>query len=319
MPTARSTAQIITALAIALVSQMAFPAEQGQPSLTLQLEPGFRIDDASWNISDSDGTPNVLSEVSWNRLESPQLGITAQVHDGKRTRIRGYFAYADVTSGVNHDSDYSGDYRSGEFSRSDNRADGDLIDTEVSVGVSYKILDPQIQGRMQVTPIVGYAHYEQQLAMRDGVQVVSNPPATIPLGPFDGLNSSYDTQWSAFWFGAELHWQYTPRWGFEFTYQRFVNGDYDARADWNLRSDFQHPVSFIHRADGDGHSLRAGVSYELNSKFFLMGRLTHNNFKAHTGTDTTFNADGTISTTNLNAAYWRATAVTLGIGTRLPF
>ncbi len=318
MPLHRTTAQLVAILGIAAFCATASSAAE-QPTFTFQLEPGFRIDDVSWNISDSDGDPNVLSEVSWNRLESPQVGLLAQVHDGKRTRIRGYVAYAEVTSGVNHDSDYLSNNRADEFSRTDNRADGDLYDIEISVGVSYKLPDPKLKGSMQATPLFGYAHYEQQLTMRDGNQVVSNPPSAMPLGPFDGLNSSYDTQWNAFWFGAELHWQYTPRWGFEFTYQRFVNGKFNASADWNLRADFQHPVSFIHTANGDGHSLRAGVTYVLNSRLFVTGRLVHNNFKAHTGTDTTFNADNTTSSTNLNAVFWRATAVSIGIGTRLPF
>lgn len=287
-----------------------------RPTLTIQYQPGFRLDDLSWNVSGSGGSPNILSELIWNRVESRQLGFSAEVYDGKHTRVHGYLAYASVQSGINQDSDYDSDDRNDEFSRSDNRVGGALVDVEMFVSHSHLIKDPGLRGKLSIAPLFGYAHYEQQLTMTDGVQVTANPPRTPNAGPLNGLNSSYDTQWQSLFFGAAMAWQYTPQWRFGFTFQRYVMTKYDAVANWNLRTDFQHPVSFRHDATGDGYGLRADVRYQLNPRLYFFGKLSHNNFKAHTGTDQLFLANGTTSTTNLNAVYWRASSAILGIGTR---
>ena len=87
--------------------------------------------------------------------------------------------------------------------------------------------------------------------MRNGFQVV---PA---FGPFAGLDSSYESEWSGPWLGVDvlLDLQSGNR-AFVRMEKHWV--DYYAKANWNLRDAFAHPVSFEHEANGSGWVLELG-------------------------------------------------------------
>lgn len=131
------------------------------------------------------------------------------------------------------------------------------------------------------------------------MQLVSAPPQTQPLGPFTGLNSSYDADWTGPWAGLQLALGLTK------TLRLSAEGgyywmDYSANADWNLRGDFAHPVSFSHKADGTSTRVSAQLDWQLWQAVALGVGGAYQQWQADAGTDTVYFFDGSSDTTPLN-------------------
>ena len=140
----------------------------------LGLSLGYRVDDLDWNISgDINGNnPNILSELSWDDLESFQIRARADILLLQRIYMRGVFGYGWIFDGKVQDSDFSGNNRTLEFSRSNNSADdGDLLDASIGAGYQFSFaLDSFESG---IIPLVGYSYHEQNL---------TQPPSSGPVG-----------------------------------------------------------------------------------------------------------------------------------------
>lgn len=230
------------------------PAADAESTLALSL--GKRVDSLDWNISGGSGGPNILSELEWRDLDIFQFRAELQRTNQKGLTFRGLVDYGWVQDGVNQDSDYSGDNRTLEYSRSVNDVAGSRVwDMSGGLGTTFY---PGTSNRLRIIPMVGYSYHRQLLRMTDGNQVI---PAS---GPFPGLRSSYDTEWSGPWLGADAIWDLSNGSAF---YTRLETHwvDYYARANWNLRtvandpaSALQHPISFEHWANGRGWVLELG-------------------------------------------------------------
>ncbi len=250
---------------------------------------GYRNDQLNWNIaSDLSGTktPNILSELTWDNLGIIQIdgGVHAEMN---RIVLEIDADFGWIASGDNQDSDFNGNNRTLEFSRSNNDAgSGHVWDASFSLG--YRLGD-----RLFFTPSAGWAIHRQNLRIRNGVQTI---PAS---GPFPGLASSYDAQWTAPWvgFASGMKWNGGTRIRVGFAYN-FTT--YSAEANWNLRTDLAHPVSFRHDANGYGIDVDAEVSQRLSKAWSLDARFQYRKYKATNGTDTTFLAAGGASATRLN-------------------
>lgn len=281
-------------------------------NMDASLAPGYRVEDFRWNIAGSPAGPNILSELSWESLQVAQLkGTVALTHDSG-LQLRGSLTQGRIVSGDNQDSDYLGDDRTLEFSRSNNDGGGDdLRDASVALGWAFHLSGRPWGywrgGTSYLVPLVGYARHDLNLRMRDGNQTI---PAT---GSFAGLNSTYRARWGGPWVGLEfvdeepddLH-------GFlRFEYHR---ARYEAEADWNLRTDFQHPVSYTHEADARGYVFSLGFyTPAAPRKFAWRLVLDYQNWKAESGLDRTFFSDGSVGTTRLNEVNRESWAISYGI------
>lgn len=276
---------------------------------------GYRTDELDWNISGDilGGNPNVLSELKWEDLGIFEIkGSNTTIYRG--VRFRGHLAYGWILSGDNQDSDFLGDNRTIEFSRSNNDAgDGNTFDA--SAGIGYRFLP---SGFVGISPMIGYSYHRQNLVLTDGNQTVTSPIAP-PLGPFDGLDSSYEAEWKGPWIGMDVTFQsplrqmnpsedrYELTVGFEYHW-----ADYAAEADWNLRTDLAHPKSFEHDAEGDGIVLSAELRMFFNPHWALSLGGDYQNWETGSGTDRTFFTDGAIEETRLNEVNWTSYAIRLG-------
>ncbi|MGB5745910.1 MAG: hypothetical protein WBM69_02935 [Desulfobacterales bacterium] len=276
---------------------------------------GYRRDDLDWNIAgDTNGNhPNILSELTWDDVESYQVKFQGNLIWPKIMALRGSVAYGWIFDGENQDSDYRADNRNLEFSRSNNSTeDGYVWDASLAVGYPLRF------GRTVVgtfIPLVGYSHHEQLLDLTDGYQ-------TIPdTGPFPGLDSSYDTQWQGPWVGFDLRFRSAEikalahRIETYFTYE-FHWADYEAEADWNLRDDLAHPKSFKHNTDGDGFIIGAGLNCVLNQYWALNVNFDYQDWSTDNGTSKVFFADGTTAKTQLNEVNWTSYALMVGLSLR---
>lgn len=79
-------------------------------------------------------------------------------------------------------------------------------------------------------------------------------------GSFEGLNSTYDAKREGVWLGFDLVWEISEGLDFSGTFEYYW-ADYEGEADWNLRDDFAHPVSFRHDADGTGTVISICLKY----------------------------------------------------------
>jgi len=284
--------------------------------LDLQLAGGYRQDQLDWNIAGTpEGTsPNVLSELEWDDLEIYQVRAKAKVVAGLDnfpyfdTCVKGSLGYGWIVDGENQDSDYLGDNRTLEFSRSNNKTEDDeVIDASLAVGPRFSIWEE----KLRVTPLVGWSHHEQNLRITEGVQTV-DPFDLFGLGPFPGLDSTYEAEWGGPWAGVDL--EIRPLRHLTLTGSAEYHwADYEGKADWNLRSDFAHPTSFKHTADGEGVVFAAAAALNLGERWSVELSYDFQDWQTEHGTDRTFFADGTVGETRLNEVNWESQAVMLGV------
>ncbi len=288
---------------------------------------GYRTDRIDWNIAgDLDGgNPNVLSELTWEDLESYQVSAQGKlIMANKRFpfggMLRGGVSFGDINSGANQDSDYSGDGRTGEYSRSNNRADsGNVWDGSLGGGVIFF----NHSRTFSLAPAVGFSYHEQNLTIHDGYQTLNDPANTpvsltgqIPaVGPIAGLNSNYEAQWRTGWLGLDVEYMPAPFFDIHGKAE-FHSGKYEAEADWNLRSNFQHPKSFRHTTNkATGVVAGVGIRAGHPNLFFTIDYL-YQKWQAEDGVDRTYFSDGTTSDTRLNEVNWEAASINAGMTVR---
>jgi len=275
----------------------------------LSLKGGFRSDTLSWNIAgDTKGNnPNVLSELTWEGIKVFEVKAGYRTDLGKSQYLRCSFGYGWINDGSNQDSDYHGDNRTQEYSRSNNDADeGNVWD--LSLGIGRK--EP-LNESLSVNPVVGVSFHRQNLVIRNGYQTVASvADGTPPVGPIKNLNSKYSASWYGPWAGVDAKYE-TGDLIFtgvaELHVARFI-----AEADWNLRSDLSHPKSFEHTALGGGFTTEAGVGYKAFKDWALTAGAGYQWWKAVKGRDRTFFTSGAVADTRLNSVNWRSFVFSLG-------
>ena len=279
------------------------------------LSAGYRVDDLDWNIAgDINGNnPNVLSELTWEDVESYQLKAQGSAVWPNIIALRGYVNYGWIFDGDNQDSDYLGDNRTLEFSRSNNSTDDDdVLDASLAIGYPFRF-GRAVLGTM--TPLLGYSYHEQNLNITDGNQTIPN------LGPFPGLDSSYETEWKGPWIGFDLRFKakeiktFAHRFETYFSYE-YHWADYYAEANWNLRDDFAHPKSFEHDADATGWKIGAGFNLWFHQNWALNFNYDYQDWSTEGGIDKVFFADGSTAKTKLNEVNWTSYALSLGVSLR---
>ncbi len=273
------------------------------------LEVGHRVDNLRWDIAGispvSKTSVNVLSELKWQDLQIIQARLKGKGYIAKPVYLKGSFGYGWIYSGSNQDSDFNGDNRALEFSRSNNNADSGTV-WDLSAGIGYRSDYLVTSNGSGIMPVIGYSYQRQNLRLTDGFQ-------TIPLtGPFPGLNSSYEAAWHGPWVGADLALKRDSISLLGSLEYHFVTS-YNAYANWNLRTDLAHPRSFQHEANGSGVVASAGVNYSMNDRLSVRGTFDIQRWKTNPGTDTTFFSDGTSSATRLNEVVWNSYDLMLGI------
>lgn len=291
------------AVIVAIICLVLFTAREGLAkgvAAELDLGVGYRTDDFDWNIAGdlSGRNPTVLSELTWSDLEILQVKASFKA-SARRVYARGSLGYGWILEGKNQDSDYIGDNRTLEFSRSNNDAgEGRVLDA--SIGLGYKVIDE----KLMVAPIIGYSYHTQELKLRYGFQTIP------PLGAFSGLDSSYDADWDGPWVGMDASLSTSERFNIFASFE-YHWADYSAVANWNLRTDLARPVSFVHWADGEGIIISAGAAFSPKGNWSLHVSGEYMDWQTDPGADRIFFANGNQADTRLNEVNWRSMAVML--------
>lgn len=280
----------------------------------LALSAGYRRDTMRFTIGGK-GHPNILSELEW---QVPALQVRADggwTHASGAT-IKGYLAYArSWADGQSRDADYALDNRQAEFSRSYADTTGSEM-FDVLLGAGWRL---PLGTNTTLTPLLGLARYESTYRSSNGRQVVSDAANAAllgiawntPLGPFAGLHSRYRPVWSSAWVGLDGEWKAGPA----ITLYAGIKHhwfDYKAEANWNLRGDLAHPVSFMHQDSGKGWEADIGLAIWLSGAHHVNLDLSKREMKTRQGQDTTFYYNGARSTIDLGEAVLASWAINLG-------
>ncbi len=300
------------ALLVSLLAALPAVKAATNTPMDLAVSLGYREDNLNWNIAG--GGINVLSELSWKNLAIAQVQATAKLNIKNDWRIRTDFGYGAITSGKNQDSDYNGNNRTLEFSRSNNKGGGNVADASIGIGKTLRLLDQTVGKFIYVTPSIGLSAHQQNLTMTDGVQTISRPDIapSAPLGSFAGLDSSYAAQWQGPWIGVDALIETGGNLSL-ITSAEYHVADYSAKANWNLRDVFAHPVSFKHAAKSQGFVASAGATYPVAKNWTLNTTLKYQIWSTRAGSDVVYFSDGSTVQTRLNTVNWESTAYNLEI------
>jgi len=263
---------------------------------------GYRKDNFNWSIAD--GGINVASEVDWKNTVIAELRATGKINLGGDWLLRGIYTTGAVKSGTNQDSDYAGSDRTQEFSRSNNKTGGAVRDISIGLGRKVRLFDLASGGGLIVAPLAGLSIHQQSLTMYDGQQ-------TIPAnGALAGLNNSYDAQWKGSWLGMDALLALGESISLNSTVE-YHWVDYSAEANWNLRTDFAHPVSFRHVAKGHGILASFGASYRFSRNFLMNVSYERQKWNTFQGYDQTNFSYGVTSYYTLNPVSWDSQSLLL--------
>jgi hypothetical protein len=276
----------------------------------------IRRDALQWSIAgNSSGThPDILSELTWSKVHSYQVTVEGRALINRMAFLRGALDYGWIQSGRVRDSDYGSDGRRDEYSRSISRTRGDQV-WDFSMGAGYPFFFAE--NRLMIAPLLGYSYHVQNLRITDGKQVITMPSGP-PLGDLEGLDSTYRTQWMGPWLGCDLRYRIegvpTGRQPMELGLSLEVHWtEYDAEANWNLRSDLDHPTSFEHEARGMGYSFSTEWLIELALQWDLAMRFHYQYYQTDSGTDRIHYASGATGTQQLNEVEWKTHSYMLGV------
>ncbi|MDJ0781213.1 MAG: hypothetical protein QNJ22_04540 [Desulfosarcinaceae bacterium] len=291
------------------------------------IDTGYRRDRLDWSIAgklfdytrQEDVIVNVLSELTWRDLDIFLWRFSNETIFADHYLIRFSYQTGTIYDGDNQDSDYKGPDRTEEWSRSNNSADdGDVSDFSIAAGYRFKLW----KNRIALTPLLGYSYHEQNLVMTDGNQTVSEPDPALRLnppdvGPFDGLNSTYETRWRGPWLGLDADYTVvlnrpvmTMMFGLGIEYHWAY---YSASADWNLRSDLAHPESFEHETAGTGIVMAAKWRCQFANQWGVNLTVGYQDWTTDAGTDRVYLSNGEVDETRLNSVNWTSESVLFGI------
>lgn len=287
----------------------------------IQITGGYRVDDFDFNIAgDDDGNnPNVLSELTWTDLQMMEVKAKGEAVVADMIVVDFRAGYGWIVEGENQDSDYFGDNRTDEFSRSNNDTDdGSVWDLSFAGGLRFHIQEPHdvfYVDDLWVTLLGGYSSHKQKFEIKNGFQ-------TIPeFGGFAGLDSRYNAEWNGPWFGFQLDGNDHSRKMHGYARFEYHFPEYEADATWNLRTSgpfaFAQPRSFEHTADdGWGVVLDMGGHYQINQLWSFALNLTWQDWHVEKGVHRVFPATGGSLTSRLNDVNWNSLSIGFGFSFR---
>ncbi|MCT4263271.1 omptin family outer membrane protease [Elizabethkingia anophelis] len=262
---------------------------------------GWKQQKFNWNIAGNENGeyPNVLSELKWQQLSGPEMGIISALSISSRFQVKWNFSYQAITSGKVNDTDYAGDNRAFKTAEFNLKADkGYTIKTRLDL--SYLLWSNQI---FSFSPYAGYFGSYQKLYMLDG---------DTPLIPGKELRSTYKPQWHGAVLGLETNFK-KDNWNVNLDISGMYFPQYSATADWNLREELRRTVSFEHRSKGAGFDAGLRIGYQIGQRIQPFVSAQYTQIKAGKGTDKLYMANEDIYTSRLNEVNYFCFSFNIGI------
>ena len=256
--------------------------------------------DNKWSIAGtkSGGPPNVLSELEYLGLDSTVYELHGGIRQGRGAITLGY-GFGSMRDGIYRDSDYLRDDRQGIFSLSTGNADGDLH--YWNLDYTYRVLTNESEQKFNeryLDVLIGFQEWHEKLRKTKGVQEFGGT-----LGPFAGLNSTYEFIWKNYKIGLEGGLPIINGFFFKGSAIFIPYNQYDGKGIWNLRTDFKQNPSFEHKASGGyGAEGEASLGFHIYNSLTAEIGYRYWYVKSGKGTDITFFSDGSVGITQFNEA-----------------
>ena len=297
---ARAASSVVSKMLLVLLCLLLSPVDVATAATEMDLLPTYRQGTFVWNKAGWDNFPNILSELKWENLRIRGIKGILRHDIDQRSYLEASGEYGWIYAGTNQDSDYDGDNRTEEYSRSNNSGNGGHV-FDASLAMGWKMRDTKTQ---RTSLLAGYGYSRQLLRMTNGFQTI---PAT---GPFAGLNASYRTVWQGPWLGLQHEERLNKRLNL-IARLEYHWLSYDAEARWNLRPDLEQPVTNNHWADGTGIVASLGLYYAAGSRWHLGAWVDYTRDTTGYGTDQVNGATGKKIRIRLNEARWDSWAYRL--------
>jgi opacity protein-like surface antigen len=288
--------------------------EESEINLAFGIKGWLTTASAKWQISfpftQAGQTGKIESELDFNKIDSPMVIVTGGARITPLFSFDLVYGTGSISGGQGSDTDRFVPDQGGvlEFSNSTSDVSGDV---KMWGGNVY--FNNRRFGNTKAGPwgaVIGYLHYEDNLTITNGVQTVSVPFAGSsfpPLGPFPGLNSTYDFSWDALKLGVTNQASITKELMFDGMLSFFPLVRYTSEGFWNLRAgngpnDFrrQFPNFTQQSTTGYGYEAALGLSYELSENTLLSAGYRYFYLYATNGTDTVYFANGATSESTLD-------------------
>ena len=282
---------------------------------TMVINTQLEISDSElvWDIASSASTttpPNILSELSFRDIRSLgyviNLGYMNRFDNNIAFVLEAEYADSRIQSGRAQDSDYASDNRTDEFSRSFSDIESDSINYfSLATGIKTRWLNTKGH---YLSFLIGYKKHNVDITMTNGVVQIPEADAgsLIP-----GLNSTYNSEFRSIFAG--LSTEHVFSWGtIGFRYDLYYT-DLKAEADWNLRTDFAHPVSFEQVGDGKGYAATLGYTYNHNRNWDYSIDYVVTKYHIQDGYDQTYFSDTTSFIVKLNNSEYKQEAIRIGV------
>lgn len=263
--------------------------------LFIVLGPIWSAEDFRWSIAgNAQGTgPDVLSELNFTQLKRACFCVEGRYQYSSRFSLKATAASQYGYSGRVTDIDYAGDNRSMpvmflQFRSKKNNT------RNYEVQCSYQMF------RSRTVSVAAGAGY-----------FISKADYRMQGRPATDIKGIYNAQWRGPLVCTETRIFLPQNWEI----RADINGQYHAyRAggDWRLRSDFRHPLSFVHRAKGWGIRGTFGLNYPLSSQIGLQLKSSLLQWKTGAGSDLLYMADGSEVTTRMNESVRTQWGIGLG-------
>lgn len=248
--------------------------------------------------SSSGGPPNVLSELEYLGLDSTVYEIYGGIRQGRGAITLGY-GFGSMSGGIYRDSDYLRDDRQGIFSLSTGDTDGNLY--YWNVDYSYRVLTNEPEQRLNeryLDVLIGFQEWHEKVRMTKGVQEFGGA-----LGPFGGLNSTYEFIWKSYRIGLGGGLPIFNGLSLKGSAIFIPYNEYEGKGIWNLRTDFKQDPSFEDKASkGRGAQLEASVLYYVFPALTIDLGYRYWYIKSGKGDGITYFSNGAVSLIQLNEA-----------------
>ncbi|MDM1384369.1 omptin family outer membrane protease [Myroides marinus] len=260
-------------------------------------------EELNWDIAgnESGKFPNLLSEIKWKDLSGPKLGIISGIPITPKLKLKLELSYKTIISGKVNDSDYAGDNKAVKTAEFNLQADkGHSIKT--SLELSYLLLNRQ---DFTLNIHAGYLGYYKTLYMLD---------SDTPLNKDKKLNSTYKPRYHGVIYGLQT--SYTiHNWQATLDISGIHLPSYLANANWNLREELQHPISFTHKSKASGYNLALHLGYHISKNLQPFITANYTQLDASKGTDKLYKINGNTHTTQLNRVH--SSNFHIGVGIKI--
>jgi hypothetical protein len=256
----------------------------------------------------------IESRLEFKKIDSPMIIVTGGMGIGPYFSFEGLFGKGSIGNGNGTDSDIFFPNSGGGlmFSQSTSDIDGYVTFREINFYYNNHRFTGKHRGPMGV--VFGFTQYEDKLRITNGVQtasVIFDGTAFPPVGPFPSslvLNSTFNFFWEAIKVGILPQFDVTDRLSISGMFAVYPFVKYQGEGYWNLRtsgpSAFRaESPNFIQKStSGHGYEALLGLTYAIQEQVELTAGYRYFYLTADDGTDTTYFADGSSATTNLDWA-----------------